>query len=350
MKNKIFLYPTFLFLFLFLLDKIFLIKKIQFLTQKDATFIYYQYKTELLEKLKYTYQRQDKKILILIGSSRLMFVDYSEFKKLYPDWEMFNFSVPVNSPSYYLFILEKIFKNQIQPDLILLETDPYQFNEFSPGFRKSNLPYTFDLSFVIRYFNLFEREEVSEFLGYSLFAGKRYPPDIPTLIERLRNPNEKILQIFYKTELFQRENNGCGLPPIPLKEWYIRNLAEIELSAKGTIEWLYRNYKYSERQWIFFEKTINLLREKQAKFILVKPQVSPIMEEMLLKNPKIQYAYLIWNKKIKEIIQPNEFIDFSHSQSFFCNTFVDGSHMSLECYDPLLFQVLFLYENSMQNR
>lgn len=256
MKHK-FLFPTLLFGLLFLLDKAFLIKKIQLLTQKDATFLYYQYKPELLKKVKETYQNKKQKILILIGSSRLMFVDYFEFKKIYPEWEMFNFSVPVNSPAYYLFTIEKILDEQVKPDLVILETDPYQFNEFSPGFRKSNLPYSFDLGFVIKNFELFEREEVSEFLGYLLFAGKTYPPDILIFLERIRNPENQILQLFYKTDEFQRLTNGCGLPPIPIREWYVRNLSEIEMSAKSTIQWLYPDYKFSERQWIFFKKLLN---------------------------------------------------------------------------------------------
>ncbi len=342
MKHK-FLFPAMLLGVLFFVDKIFLIKKIQLLTQKDATFLYYQYKPELLKKLKDTYKQKKQKLLVLIGSSRLMFVDYFEFKKIYPNWELFNFSVPVNSPAYYLYIIEKIIEEDIKPDLIILETDPYLFNEFSPGFRKSNLPYSFDIWFVINHFNLFEREEVSEFLGYLLFAGKRYPPDILILLERIRNPNNQILQLFYKTDEFQRLTNGCGLPPIPIKEWYVRNLSEIEISAKRSIQWLYPNYKFSERQWIFFTKSLELLKKNQIHFLLVKPQVSPIMQEMLIKNPKTYYAHQVWKKRIQEVIQSYELIDFSENQDFFCNTFVDGSHMSRECYDPLLYEIMEVY-------
>lgn len=67
------------------------------------------------------------------------------------------------------------------------------------------------------------------------------------------------------------------------------------------------------------------------------------MEKMLLRNPKTQYAYQIWKKQIQEIIQPEELIDFSESKDFYCNTFVDGSHMSRECYDPLLHEIMQIY-------
>lgn len=342
-KNKIFFYPLLLAILIFLIDKIFTIREIQLLTQKDATFLYYQYKEKLFEKLKETYKERNKKILIIIGSSRLMFINYSDFKKIYPEWELFNFSVPVNSPAYYLYTIEKIIKEKIKPNLVILETDPFQFNEYSPGFRKSNLPYTFDLTFVIKYFNLFEREEVSEFLGYLLFAGKKYPPDLFTLIERIQNPQDKLLKLFHKTIEYQEKNNGCGLPPIPIKEWYVRNLSEIEQSAKGTLEWLYKDYKFSERQWIFLKKTNELLKTNQIHYIFVKPQLSPITEEILNKNPKTQIAYSIWKEKMKEITIEEKIIDFSKNKNFFCNTFVDASHMSLECYDPLLYEIIGNY-------
>ncbi|GIX41019.1 MAG: hypothetical protein KatS3mg129_0752 [Leptospiraceae bacterium] len=349
---KIAYIPLFLFFIVFILDKIFLIKKIQLLTQKDATFLYYQYKETLLNQLEKFYQnnKENKKILIIIGSSRLMFVDYKEFKKIYPEWEMYNFSVPVNSPAYYLYIIEKIIQRNIKPDLVLLESDLFQFNEYSPGFKKSNLPYTFDLSFVLRNFNLFERDEVSEFLGYYLFAGKKYPPDLYVLWKRITNPDDKILYIYIKTEEYQKENNGCGLAAVPFREWYIRDLSEIEISSMGTKSWLYKNYKESERQWTFFRKTIHLLNEFQILYIIIKPQVSPIMEEILQNDPIIQNAYKNWQLKINKIIPHKQWIDFTKSETFYCNTFVDGTHMSKECYDPMLYEVMNLYNNLINQK
>ena len=346
-KVKIAYIPLFIFILLFILDKIFLIKKIQLLTQKDPTFLYYQYKEELIEELEKFYKnnKENKKILILLGSSRLMFIDYQDFKKNYPNWEMFNFSVPVNSPAFYLYILEKLLTKDVKPNLVVLESDPFQFNEYSPGFKKSNLPYTFDLPFVVKYFHLFERDEVSDFLGYLLFAGKKYPPDLYVLWNRIKNPNDKILTIFKYTEDYQRKNNGCGLAAIPFSEWYVRDLSEIQQSAMGTKKWLYSNYKESERQWTFFKKTLELLKNYQINYFVIKPQVSPIMEEELKKDQVIQNAYKRWKERIKQLVPENQWNDFSTSETFFCNTFVDGSHMSKECYDPMLYQVIYNYLN-----
>ncbi len=346
MKNKIYVayFPVILFLFIFIFDKIFLIKKIQLLTQKDATFLYYQYKPILLQQLKESFDNNKYKNLVIIGSSRLMFVDYKEFKNQYKDWDLFNFSVPVNSPAYYLYIIDKIVKYNIKPDLIILESDPYQFNEYSPGFKKSNLPYTFDLNFVIRNFHLFEREEVSDFLGYVLFAGKRYPPDLAVLWQRLSNPNDKLIQLFYLTDEFQKENRGCGLSPIPLQEWYLRDLSEIEISSLGTKDWLYKNYKESKRQKEFFRLAIQKLKDQRINFIVIKPQLSPIMEEMLQKDTTIQKAYQDWELFLMNLLSNYPFIDFSKSEDFYCNTFVDGSHMSKECYDPMLEKIFEIYK------
>ncbi|MCS7205282.1 MAG: DUF1574 domain-containing protein [Leptospiraceae bacterium] len=345
-KHLVAYFPLGIVFLLFLLDKIFLIKEIQFLTQKDPTFLYYQYKEELIQKL--SHSEPKKKNLVVMGSSRFMFFDYQEFKKNFPDWELYNFSVPVNSPAYYLYIVEKILDASSKIDFVVLETDPFQFNEYSPGFRRSNLPYTFDFSFVIRYFSLFERDEVSAFLGYNLFAGKRYPPDIYVLWQRLKNPQEPIYQFLYQVDRFQRENQGCGLPPILNKEWYMRDLAEMEISAYGNILWLYKNYSFSKRQWEFFQRTIELIEKNNITYLLVKPPVSPVMEEMLQQMEQTQKATQIWKEKMQTFLEKSQLMDFSSNTRFFCNTFFDATHMSIECYHFVLEEILKWYQNRLR--
>lgn len=336
--------PVFLFLLIFLLDKIFLLKPVTFLTQKDPTFLYYRYKEEVLDNFGEFLPADDKKFLIIIGSSRLMFIDYEEFLFHFPEWDLFNFSVPVNSPAYYLYVLEKIFKHTAVPDLVILETDPFQFNEFSPGFRKSNLPYTFDLAFVIRYFSLFERDDVSAFLGYMLFAGKRYPPDFQLLWHRWRNPEDPLYRLMFIMDSYQRKNRGCAYPPIPDKEWYQRDLAELVMSAEGNIEWLYRDYKFSEKQWEFFKKALSLLEEKRIPYLLVKPQVSYVMEVLLQDKEKTQTAYKLWKGKLEERKVLDKLIDFSRDTRFYCNSFFDAVHTSIGCYNFMLDEILATYK------
>ncbi len=93
-----------------------------------------------------------------------------------------------------------------------------------------------------------------------------------------------------------------------------------------------------------FENYLVLSKKNHISFIVIKPQVSFSMERMILENQILKKAYYNWEDKIQNLIPRTQFIDFSKSD-YACNTFVDGSHMSRECYDPMLFEILINFEN-----
>ena len=45
-----------------------------------------------------------------------------------------------------------------------------------------------------------------------------------------------------------------------------------------------------------------------------------------------------WETKLHDLLRnrPHLYVDAGQRDDYFCNTFVDGSHMSLDCYHPLL--------------
>lgn len=349
MKRGFLLIPVFALLSVFTVDKIAGIDAVKFYTQSDATFLYYDYKPEMIEELKaYDAKRKSgedvpPKLLIVIGSSRLMYYSYDSFRRNFPRWEVYNFSAPVNSPAYYAYIIERILETGVKPDLVLLESDPFQFNENSPGFQKSNLGYTFDLRFILSNFGLFTRDEVSGFLARTLFSGYRYKPDLSAVIDRLQNPKHKLLLGLKELDRYQRENNGNGKSIIPKPDWFDRDYASLAVTSRMTTGWIYGNYEMSERQWVFFEDTLDLLKKDDVPFLLIRPQVSRPMTAILQQNGEIRTATKEWKKRLTELNVQSRLLDLSDGDPFYCNAFVDGSHMALECYDPMLWQVMDRY-------
>ena len=352
MKGKYIYYPVLIFLIYFGLDKTCALPAVKILTQSDAPYLYFEYKTELLDELEGVWKANQakppaerKKIFVILGSSRLMYFSYPQFQRGYPDWEMFNFSAPVTAPAYYNYILERILDRGIKPDYVLLEADPFQFNEGSNAFVRSNLAYSFDFRFVFSHLSLFKTDEISTFLAKNLFSGFKYPPDPEAFFARISDDNNRMLVAFRKFDEFQRANRGCALSIIPRENWFERDFPRLQGTSIMTIGWLYSNYKLSYRQFVFLDNTLRLAKENGVKLVLIRPQVSRPMDALMMSDPKLSEKLAKWDERLRTLIQPygSNFLDLRTRQDFFCNTYVDGSHMALDCYPPLLTVVMRNY-------
>ncbi len=223
LRNHLYLYyPVLVFALYFGVEKIAGLDVVKQYSQSDATYLFFQYKDELLAELEFVHKRNqgvdaaelppapeaesvavqdlsgqalvveadpggdidpgdsgfpadlDAKTLLVLGSSRLLYFDFARFDRNFPDWEMFNFSAPVTAPAYYLYILERSIERGVIPDYIILETDPFQFNSGSDAFRRSNLGFSFDAAFMAKYFAHFQRTDVSYWLARNLFAAYKF--------------------------------------------------------------------------------------------------------------------------------------------------------------------------------
>ncbi len=353
--------PLLAFALFFCLDKIFLWPRLKFLSQPDATYLYYDYKSELLDELERVDRAQRalpelkdrpmapgefrKKTFLVLGSSRLLYFDYDSYARAFPDRELFNFSAPVTAPAYYLFILERVLERGVRPDYILLETDPFQFNASSDAFERSNLAYSFDFRFLFKYFNLFKREEASYFMARSLFAGFKYPPHPGRIAERLINPVEKFSLAFRELDAYQRTHRGGGRSIIPRENWYEREVPNLETTAGITLGWLYRNYRLDDRQFVFLEKFIEQAKSNGIRLVLVRPPVSQAMINRMGTDPNLVRRQKQWEARLRAIRESYgvPYLDLQRHPDYFCNTFVDAAHMAKDCYQPMMSLVMREY-------
>lgn len=351
--RKHFLFPVVLFLSFFALDKTCHLSALKMLSQPDATYLYYDYKSTLLEELETVYRANEKKpagekkrILVVLGSSRLMYFDYPAFERNFPDWEMFNFSSPVTSPAYYSYMVEKFLERGIKPDYLLVETDSFQFNESSAAFLKSNVTYSFDLPFILKNARLFKTSEISYWLGQNLFASLKYSPDPQRIIARLRDDQQKFQTIFRELDKYQRENRGAGRNVIPKQDYFERDFGRLEGTSRMTIGWIYGNYKTSDRQYTFLEHTLERAEKAGIFLALIRPPVSRPMERILAQEmPDVLAEY---DRRIADIRSrhPVPFLDLLHRDDYYCNTFVDGSHMAIDCYYPMMLLMMREYRKA----
>jgi len=344
--------PVIIFLFIFLLDKLCLLDRVKSLTQMDATYLYFDYKKELLEELESVYLREKMKpelkgsttdlsryrrnIAIILGSSRLLYFDHQAFSRDYPEWELFNFSAPVTAPAYYAYILERIHERGIKVDLVLMEADAFQYNDASSAFERSNLAYTFDMRFLLQHFSHFKRDEVSGYLARWLFAAYKYPPRLDQIYDRLTDPLNRFNIALKELDRHQRENRGAGRSIIPRENWYELDYAMLQGTALRTISWLYRPFVLSDRQFFFTRKALELTQKIDAAVLLVKPPVSRPMQVAMAEDSHLRKSYREWEERLQGLRGSIPFLDLEKHPEFYCNTFVDASHMSLDCYHALM--------------
>ncbi len=342
LKNKYLLYPIVLFLCLFLIDKIFLLNGIKKYIKTDFTYIYYESREEVFQLILKDPEiaKREKKFMLILGSSRLLYFDSKEMEEFYPNWIIYNLSSAVTTPAYYYYYLEKLIDHGVYPDYVLLESDPNQFNQNSPVFKGSNLTYSFDLPFVLRHSFLFGKENVSFFLGKNLFAVGKNKPYLDTAYQRYKNPNFSsisAMQDLTKEFLLKNRGNAISLVDVFVE----KNYAMLESTSKRTLDWVYAAYKPSEMQYTFYEKILKKLHEKKITTVIVWPQSSPPMQR-LIKSASFTED---WKRRVTTLNQAYgfELRDMDDTEEYTCNTFVDGGHIAKDCYRPFLRYVMSEY-------
>ncbi len=342
LKNNFFYYPILLFIFLFILDKIFLLEKVKAFIKPDFTHIYYEVREDLFEQLlkDEEVKLKKKKLMIILGSSRLLYFDAKELKEFYPNWTFYNFSSAVTTPAYYYYYLEKFLKHKIYPDLLLLETDANQFNANSPVFKGSNLTYSFNPSFVLKYWNLFGKENLSFYFGKYFFAVGKNKPYLDTAYKRYKDPNFlAIIAMQDYTRNFLLANQGNALS---LVENYVeKDFGSLIATSQRTLDWVYTNYEFSNMQFAFYEKILEEIKSQQIPLLIVIPQVS-IPLQKLLRESKF---YRLWKEKIDSTTEKYNYkiLDMAEDENYYCNAFVDGGHIAKDCYHAFMRFVMMKY-------
>lgn len=341
-KNKFLLYPVILFLVLFAIDKIFLIENLKKYIKTDFTYIYYESRDDVFNLIlrDAEIQKREKKFMLILGSSRLLYFDPEEMKDFYPDWIIYNLSSAVTTPAYYYYYIEKLFDAGIYPDYILLESDPNQFNANSPVFKGSNLTYGFDTGFVLRNAFLFGKDNVSFYLGKKLFAIGKNKPYLDTAWRRYKDPNFpsiSAMQDLTRDYLLKNRGNAISIVDVFVE----KNYAMLESTSRRTLDWVFSAYKPSEMQYEFYEKILQKISEKNIPTVIVWPQSSPPMQDLIKKAPFTEN----WKTRIHSINLKYGFTlrDMDDTDEYTCNTFVDGGHIAKDCYRPFLRYVMSEY-------
>ena len=339
-----FLYIPFLIFFISIgIDRILMLEKIQTYFTKTVSEINFFHKPYLFEELKsYLNKKDRKKVLVLFGNSRALLFNNKYIEKEYPDWILFNFSVPGGGPDYYLFWLEKFREENVKPDFILLDA-ALEFYNSTPIIKlDESLANGLEINFVIRYLNRYNRSEISSFFAKRLFKTYQYRPKLSTIIQRSKN-NFQILEGYreWRKQVFEKliEERGSASSEFYKNSTQTRDI--ILKYAEGDTNSYLTPFQFNEDALAFQRDNAKIVSQLNIPGALIMVRVAPAFfnfykNRLTAKDSegKSVSPYSIYLPKMQSL--SDEFkiplLNMNEDPTYTCDAFTDASHMASECF------------------
>lgn len=343
-KNKFLLIPVLILLIALIIDRIVMLEKIQAYFTKTVSEINYFHKPVLFQELKEYLSKPDrKKVLVYFGNSRALLFDNKYIAEHYPDWILFNFSVPGGTPDYFTFWLEQFKADNVKPDFILVDDSLEVFNFTSYIKLDEVLINGIDFPFILRYWNRYTSKEITNFLAKRLFMTYQYRPKLDTVLQRLKN-NSAIAKNFieWKRIIMERLKIERGSASSDISGNLSSSDDLVLRYSDGDFHSYVEPYTFNQNMLDFQEDNFKILNELGVKRAgiwvrIARPYFGYIKTRNAVPNPNketIITAYSVWVSKITAIHEKYKvpFLNMNEDESYNCNYFTDASHMSSECF------------------
>ena len=355
LRNKFLFIPVLIFFLALGIDRLLMTEKIQTYFTKTVSEINFFHKPHLFQELKdYLSQKDRKKVLIYFGNSRALLFDNKYIEAKYPDWILFNFSVPGGGPDYFLFWLEKFKEENVKPDFILLDTSLEVYN-LTPIIKiDESLINGLSAGFVFRNSYRYSKTEISNFIAKRLFRTYQYRPKLSTILYRTAN-NFQVLYAYraWRKEVFDRLVVERGSATSDFYQNRSNPDDVIQKYAKGDYNSYLVNFQYNDGMEDFFKESLEITKNLGVPSAFIMVRIAPMYFEMMKteKSAKIGETmvtpYSVYLPRMKTIESKYKipFWNMNEDPFYNCNAFTDASHMATECF-PQYTDFIF---NKIQN-
>ncbi|TGM54497.1 DUF1574 domain-containing protein [Leptospira biflexa] len=338
MKSKPFLfYPVVLFLFIFLVDKIFLLPIFhdEFLQSGNSVF-YFQRKV-LKERLLKDPDLKEKKLALVFGDSRSY--PFSELGIPEPhkkDWSLYNFSSPQGIPMNSFIQFQEILKSGVTPNFVILSLSPEAFDD-SKGFILSPfLRMGCDKNCIETVWEDVPSKEKWYYFLDHVFAIRSVEFNLSLFSSRLKQGKLREYKSAYNQE-YQLINFTKG-------EYLMYGVHEnpIEKIKNDTVRIgnLYmRSFVLGKSQLPYVEAFLKLTKEKKIKTLVIWPKVFPGYYSYY---EKFQVKEVWWNP-IEVMAKQYGAFSLNWNQPNTCDLFNDASHQSALCFVDQMKEIWIKY-------
>lgn len=339
-KNRFLLIPFLIVGIAYLLDKLLLVENIQTYFTKTMSEVNYSHKPELVDEMRiYLMQKNRKKVLAYFGNSRALLFSNDYIAKKYPDWILFNFSVPGGTPDYSLYLIEKLEKENIRPDFVLLDNSIEAFN--LKAFIKIDevLVNGLTFDFILRYAGRYSKKEITNFIAKRLFRTYQYRPKLETVLQRIEN-NFFILNTYreWRSRTRERLKKERGSASSEIASGHTSSEEVVKKYAEGDYKSYLVPYVFNENMLRFQKDNFTVLKRMGLPAAGIWVRVAPSYFQLIKNRPvpgeTNKTVYDIWFPKLTGIHYDAgiPFWNMNEDKTYNCNEFSDASHMSPKCF------------------
>lgn len=354
LKNKFLLLPFLIFAIAFIIDKVLQVETIQTYYSKTVSEMNYFHKLELFEDMKlYLKQENHKKVLVVLGNSRSLLFDNNYIDKNYPDWILYNFSVPGGTPDYALYWIEKFDHDNVKVDFILLDSSPEVYNQ-TPFIKiDETLINGLDFSFIIRYAARYKSSDITNFLSKRMFGTYRYRPKLNTILERMKDDSKIVKQYRnWRKSIKDKLKKERGSASSDVTENYTSPPEIIKKFAEGDYRSYLTPYKFSKNMLIFHKDNVRILKKMGIPHAIVWVKVAKPYYELVKtktffneKTHQQQTVYDLLQPELESLSQESKVnvYNMNDDLNYNCEEFSDASHMANACfpaYTDYIFKII----------
>jgi hypothetical protein len=351
LRNKFLLLPFLIFFIALSIDRLLMIESIQTYFTKTVSEINFFHKPYLLNELEEYLKKTDrKKVLVYFGNSRALLFDNQYIDSKYPDWVLFNFSVPGGSPDFYLYYLEQFLERDIKPDFVLMDASIEMFNLSSVIKVDESLLNGLDVFFVLKHHQNYSRSEVSNFLAKKLFKTYQYRPKLNTIRQRIKN-NFEVLNAYrlWRKDIFDRLIKERGSASSNFYQNPINSDEEILKFARGDFQAHLTPFTYSSGMENFIREDLKKVNQLRIPAALIMVRVSKAYFGLMTNEKTASLdgekypPYDIFLSRFSNLVNDYKvpLWNMNTDLDYQCDLFTDSSHMSSECfpqYTDFIFQ------------
>lgn len=348
----VFGFPFLVFLAAFLVDKAFFVGDIEDTFLTTASFLNFDHKERMVLELRdYLKQPDRRHVVVLFGNSRTMAFRRSYIEKKYPDWTLFNFSVPGGTTDYFYYLMTRFRDEGIRPEAIYFTVTPQGMNASPVVALDEVMVFGLPPGFIAREATAYSVDDLTNYAAKKAFLVYRYRPKLRTIQSRLEGDRLATFRRFLReTEASLDRERGS----VPYDLDYKPAQNEIALEANAASIWkdYFVPFRIHQGQLAFAERSLRLARELGARTGLLWPRVSPALrrrkaEERVSPNPDggpPRTVNEVWIPLMRQMAERNgaAWLDFNTDprRSFSCDLFFDASHMASGCLPPFMDEVM----------
>lgn len=341
-KNLFLLIPFLIFVVAILFDRLLTTDFLEAYYSNSFSHLNFESKEDLYSDLKQELAKEKterKKILVFFGNSRALLLPYTELRKKYPDWMLYNFSVPGGSPDYFLYWVERLTGDGLKPDFVLLDQSLEIYNRTPVLALDEVIVYGLSTGFFLRHITNYSREEISVFLSKRLFHTYRDRPKIARSVERLKN-DSKLAKVYLNgvrliLEMLKKEKGSTprDLTPLKQRQETISEMADSSFSSYLT------PYVFHSGMLEMQTNSVRLLKESGIPYATIWVKVaSPYFK--LYGSKKVQTSegfktpMEVWDPIIRDWNRNTGTVlwNMNEKSDFGCDEFADAGHMSPNCF------------------